>query len=190
MKKLTICLDPGHGKDNAKPGRYDPGATAKQGRTEVTEAEIVMDWVNELRAILMAMGHRVVRTRVNAQDPAPVGARAGIAKEYKCDVFISFHCNAFNGNANGTETFYRGAKNKDLAARCNDAVVAGLGTMDRGLKTESASQHSRLAVLSFPRAVLIELGFIDHTDDRAKLLDQKLMLLACQNLADAITFET
>jgi N-acetylmuramoyl-L-alanine amidase len=61
-----------------------------------------------------------------------------------------------------------------------------LGTKDRGIKTEGASQHSRLAVLNFPRAVLIELGFIDHPSDRARMTDGQLMLLACQNLVTAI----
>lgn len=100
---------------------------------------------------------------------------------------ISLHCNAANGQANGTETYYRGAKNKSLARACNDAVVTALGTRDRGVKTEEASQHARLAVLNFPRAVLIELGFIAHAGDRAAMLDEGKMLLACQALADVIT---
>jgi N-acetylmuramoyl-L-alanine amidase len=65
--------------------------------------------------------------------------------------------------------------------------VNALGTHNRGVKTESASQHARLAVLNFPRAVLIELGFIDHAGDRALLLDPKKMLQACDALCHAIT---
>jgi N-acetylmuramoyl-L-alanine amidase len=41
-----------------------------------------------------------------------------------------------------------------------------------------------LAVLNFPRAVLIELGFIDHAGDRAAMLDEKRRLQACVALCD------
>jgi N-acetylmuramoyl-L-alanine amidase len=186
MKKLTICIDPGHGMSNRKSGVYDCGACVKDRGKSITEASIVMDWANELRALLEANGHKVIRTRKDSLDPAPVGERAEIARRFGCDVFISLHCNAANGQAEGTETFYRGGKNKSLATSCNEAVCSALGTKDRGIKTEGASQHSRLAVLNFPRAVLIELGFIDHPSDRARMTDGQLMLLACQNLVTAI----
>lgn len=184
---MKIFLDPGHGMANREPGVPDPGATVRVGKEDITEAAIVMEWANELRALLMAQGHSVIRSRKNAKDPAPVGDRAEDAQHYGCDVLISLHCNAANAQANGTETFYRGPKNQALAQRCNAAVVSALGTKNRGIKTENQSQHSRLAVLAFPKACLIELGFIDHAGDRAKLLDEKLMLLACQNLCEAIT---
>lgn len=186
MKTLRIFLDPGHGMSNRRSGSYDPGATVKVGREEITEAEIVMDWVNELRALLQARGHHVVRSRMNATDPAPVGERAAVALKHNCELFISFHCNAANGKAQGTETFYRSAAGQKLAAACQAAVLKGLGTKDRGLKTEQQSQHPRLAVLAHPVSCLIELGFIDHDGDRAKMLDEKLMLLTCGLLADAI----
>lgn len=188
---MIICIDPGHGMSNRKRGIYDPGAEVRVSNVRsvppVTEAAIVMDWANELRALLRAMGHTVIRTRKDHLDPAPLNERVETAKDYNCEILISLHCNAADKKANGTETFYRGAHNKGLATACNAAVVASLGTRNRGIKLESESQHKTLAVLNFPRAVLIELAFIDHAEDRAKLLDESLMLLACQALADAIT---
>lgn len=172
---------------NRKTGVYDPGATVRVGKEDVTEAAIVMEWCNELRALLMAQGHSVIRSRKDALDPAPLGDRVADAHRFGCEVFVSLHCNAADSRASGTETFYRGARNKALAQRCNSAVVNALGTKNRGLKTEEQSQHPRLAVLNFPNACLIELGFIDNAADRALLLDQQKMLLACQNLCDAIT---
>lgn len=182
----SIFLDPGHGMSNRRIGVYDPGATVKVGRDEISEAAIVMDWVNELRALLQARGHDVVRSRINATDPAPVGGRVTVATKNKCKLFISFHCNAANGAANGTETFYRSAAGKTLATACQAAILKGLGTKDRGLKTESQSQHSRLAVLAHPASCLIELGFIDHEGDRAKMLDAGLRFKTCSLLCEAI----
>lgn len=179
---MSIILDAGHGLSNRKLGLFDPGAVS----TGIREADIALDWTNELRAILIGRGVRVVRTRRDHDDPAPVGERAGIARAYQGKVMISFHCNAANGQANGTETFYRGAPNQPHAIAINTAIVQALGTRDRGAKTEASSQHARLAIMSFQPCFLIELGFIDHTGDRAKMLDPTLRLTACQALADII----
>lgn len=184
--KRIICLDPGHGMSNRRAGVYDPGATVLVNRKEITEAEIVMDWANELKTQLEVLGAKVIRSRVNSSDVAPVGGRVATALQFGCGTFISLHCNAADGKAFGTETFYRGASNKPLAEACNRAVCEALGMKDRGVKTEQQSQHSRLAVLSFPKACLIELGFLDHPQDRVKMMDEHLRLLACQGLAEAI----
>lgn len=185
--KLKICIDPGHGMSNRKRGVYDCGAAVKMQGKEITEAEIVMDWANELRGILQGMGHEVVRTRVDARDPAPVSRRDDIALSYGCDRMISLHCNAAAGTARGTEVYYRGADDKAMAERLSAAVCGVLGIPNRGAKMEEQSQHSALAVLEFDKCWLVELGFIDNAGDRAALLDETKMLLACQALADVIT---
>ena len=179
---MTIILDPGHGMSNKKAGVFDPGACAGGAR----EADIVMDWANELRGFLICMGHRVVRTRVDHRDPAPVGQRASIARQYGGEIMVSLHCNAATGTAQGTETFYRGEKHREMAKRLNDCVVAYLGTKDRGVKTESQSQHKSLAVMAFQPTFLIELGFIDHAGDRAKMQDANLRRKTCEALAKII----
>lgn len=179
---MTVILDPGHGMANRKAGVYDPGACAGGAK----EAEIVMDWANELRGILMAKGHRVVRTRVDDKDPAPIGKRASIARQYGGEIMISLHCNCANGQASGAETFYRGEGNRAKAKRLNDIVVKGLETKDRGVKVEGQSQHGTLAVMNFQPCFLIELGFIDHAGDRQKLLDGEVRRKTCERLAEEI----
>jgi N-acetylmuramoyl-L-alanine amidase len=179
----TIILDPGHGMSNRKRGVYDPGAVSGGA----SEAAIVMDWANELRAILRTRKHRVIRTRVDAKDPAPVWRRDDIAVAYGGDLMISLHCNAANGKASGTEVFYRGADDKAMAVKLSAAVSTALGIRNRGAKTESQSQHSSLAVLEFDKCWLIEIGFIDNASDRAKMLDPVLRRKACEAIASAIT---
>lgn len=179
---MTIILDPGHGMSNRTPGKFDPGAVSDG----VREADIAMDWANELRAILQAQGYRVVRTRIDHKDPAPVGQRDAIARKYGGDIMLSLHCNATPG-AQGTETFYRGERNKAKAKQINDAVVSVLGTRNRGVKTEGQSQHSKLAVMDFQPTFLLEIGFIDHAVDRAKMLDGELRHKACVELAKVLT---
>ena len=179
---MKVILDPGHGMSNRRSGVFDPGACAGG----VREADVAMDWANALRDVLRARGAIVVRTRVDNRDPAPVGQRAAIAREYRGDIMLSIHCNAADGRANGTETFYRGEVRRDLAAAINDEVVNALGTRNRGAKTEKDSQHARLAVMAFQPCFLLELGFIDHPGDRAKMLDPTLRRAACEAIAEVL----
>ncbi len=179
----TIILDPGHGMSNRKRGVYDPGAVSNG----ITEATIAMDWANELRTILRARKHRVIRTRIDAKDPAPVSRRDDIATSYGGDIMLSLHCNAATGTASGTEVFYRHTVNKAMAIRLSAAVATALGIKDRGAKTEAQSQHSALAVMEFDKCWLIELGFIDHSGDRTKMIDPQLRRKACEAIANAIS---
>jgi len=179
---MVIIIDPGHGMANRRRGIYDPGACAAGAE----EASIAMDWANELRAIIQSRGHRVVRTRVDSHDPAPVSRRDDIATSYKGDRMISLHCNSGGGAASGTEVFYRGADDREMAAKLSAAVAGVLGISDRGAKTEAESQHPSLAVMEFDKCWLLEIGFIDHPGDRAKLLDPVLRHAACAALADQL----
>jgi N-acetylmuramoyl-L-alanine amidase len=183
---MSIIIDSGHGMGNRRAGVFDPGAVSNG----VREADIALAWCNEIRGLLMARGNKVVRTRVDNNDPAPIGKRAGIARQYGGTVMLSLHCNAATGTANGTETFYRGEANKAMAERINAAVSFALGTRNRGVKTESASQHARLAVMAFQPCFLLEIGFIDNASDRAKMLDPDLRKAACKMIVDAITNAT
>lgn len=175
----TIILDPGHGLANRRAGRFDPGAVSEG----IREADIVMDWANDLRRILRAAGHRVIRTRAHPDDPAPLGQRARIARDYGGDIMLSLHCNAANGQASGTETFYRGTANRPLATAINLAVVECLHTRNRGAKLEAASQHGRLAIMAFQPTFLLEIGFIDHPGDRLKMQNPVLRRDACRAIA-------
>ncbi len=177
---MTIILDPGHGMGNRKRGVYDPGACFGN----ISEAAIAMEWANELRAILKDRKQTVVRTRVDAKDPCPVSRRDDIATSYGGDIMISIHCNS--GGGTGAEVFYRGADDRAMAEKLSTVVSATLGIKNRGSKTESESQHASLAVMEFDKCWLIELGFIDNSDDRAKMLEPALRNAACMAIADVI----
>jgi N-acetylmuramoyl-L-alanine amidase len=180
--KPTVILDPGHGMGNRKRGVFDPGAVSDGFR----EADITMDWVNEIRGALMKKRIPVVRTRVDNSEHCPVSARAKIAVEYNGAIMLSLHCNAATGEANGTETFYRGEQNKARAEAITRAVCDVLVTRNRGAKTEAGSQHKTLAVMAFQPCFLLEIGFIDNDSDRAKMLDPELRKAACERIAEIL----
>lgn len=170
---MKIALDPGHGMANIKSKVYDPGAFA----ANVSEADVVLSWVMAGKKELETAGFEVFLTRSSSTESSPLASRVNRAVAAKSKIYISFHCNsAGNKLATGTEVFYRDEKDKILAEKLQSTLLNVLGLRDRGLKTESQSQHPRLAVMEFPGPVaLVELGFISNEADRAKMLNKELI---------------
>jgi N-acetylmuramoyl-L-alanine amidase len=182
-KGKRICLDPGHGYANRKPGANDTGAVGGG----VAEAAVVLQWAKILGTLLEAKGHTVSYTRQDASTPTSITSRTERARVAKADLLLSLHCNAADGTANGTETFYRQSSSKVIAERVNNALVKAMGTKDRGVKTEKDSQHSSIHVLSYkPDSILVEIGFVDNAQDRSKMTDVAMIKKACQAIADVI----
>lgn len=181
---MTICLDPGHGRDNRGVGRgYDPGACS----AGVCEADIVLQWGLTGKFLLTQLGITVVMTRDDDMDIAPVGQRDEFAERKGADRFLSIHCNSAGASATGTETFYRSLEDKAWAQKVQNAALHALGLRDRGLKTEGQSQHSRLAVFDFDGpACLLELGFISRLSDRTAMLKRENRIAFWQKLAESL----
>ena len=184
---MKLCIDPGHGFSNRRPGLYDPGAEA----AGVAEADIALQialtgqWLCKQRGIACYM------TRNDDSDPTPVGQRDDKAEAAGCTHFLSIHLNAADGRASGTETFYRDTTDKAWAQKVQDAALSAWGLNDRGLKSEASSQHSRLAVFDFDGpAALLEVGFIDHSLDRTRAQSRERRIAFWSALLDNLTGTT
>lgn len=166
---------------NRQPGVYDPGATA----AGFTEADIALSWALTLKWVCQQNGIEVYLTRDDDRDPDPVGKRDDKAEAAGCTHFLSLHCNS--GGGTGTEAFYRDGKDKAFAEKVLQANLNAMGTKNRGLKTEGQSQHSRLAVFDFGGpCCLLEIGFIDSTAEREKMLTRDVRLKFAQNLVRSL----
>ena len=157
---MKVFLNPGHAPD----GNPDPGACGC-GLRECDVAKSVADLVENY---LVGAGVEVVG---NLQDDS-LYAVASAANESDADIFVSLHCNAFNGEAHGTETCVHpcSARGKRLGNCIQRQIVDSLDTTDRGLK-----DRGELYVLKrtdMP-AVLVELAFIDNEGDAALLRDNQ-----------------
>ena len=157
---MRVFLNPGHAPD----GNPDPGACG-YGLRECDVAKNVADLA---AGYLSAAGVDVVGSLQSDSLHEVVSA----SNRADADVFISIHCNAFNGTANGTEVwyFYGSGAGKTLASCIQNQIVDALGTTDRGVKGAKPGVNG-LYVLSNTDAVavLVELAFIDHASD-AELL--------------------
>ena len=166
---MRVFLNPGH----APNGNPDTGACG-YGLRECDVAKNVADLV---AGYLIAAGVEVV---VNLQSDS-LHEVVSSSNRAGADVFISIHCNACNGMAQGTEVwhYYSSDEGEKLAQCIQNQIVDALGTVDRGIKAAKPSVNG-LYVLSNTDAVavLVELAFIDHAGD-AELLRSRQDEFAC-----------
>jgi len=163
---MKICIDPGHGGS-------DPGA----GALGIRECDIALIISEKVKSLLENVGYNVMLTRetdVDVFNPYAslvdeLQARCDISDNFEADIIASIHCNAFNGEAKGVETFcYSGSPKSAQLAKCVQDQIIGLGGLvDRGVK------NTPLYMTKHPiaTAILIELAFIDEEKDSAKLND-------------------
>lgn len=94
------------------------------------------------------------------------------ANAWFADLFVSIHCNAFDGVTNGAEvlTYPDDTDGHKLAACIQNQIVETFELTDRGVK-----DRDNLAVLNGTNmpAVLVEMAFIDNPDDAILLRDRQ-----------------
>ena len=161
---MKVFLNAGHAPD----GNPDPGACG-YGLRECDVAKNVADLA---AGYLVAAGVEVVGCLQSDSLEEVVAS----SNRNGADVFISIHCNACNGSANGTEVwhFYGSGAGETLASCIQNQIVDALGTVDRGVKGAKPGVNG-LYVLSNTDAVavLVELAFIDHAGDAELLREQQ-----------------
>lgn len=160
-----VFINPGH-----CPG-IDPGAV--NNALGITEADIVREIGTMVTDYLDNAGCEVMLLQSDNLNYDGVGeCVCEAANSWPADIFVSLHCNAFNGQAQGTETcvYNLNGKSAKLGQCIQNQIVNSLGTVDRGLK-----ERTGLIVLnstSMP-AVLVEIAFIDNTQDAQTLINCK-----------------
>ena len=159
---MKIFLDAGH--------NFSGGDTGASG-FGLKEQDVTFEIADKLRMLFQNAGYEVKMSRNKPDDnvgngtvASSITGRATQANNWGADLFISIHTNAYNGSARGTETlvYSLGGEAAEIAKRVQSEIVAGLGTVDRGVKARS--DLGVLRMTNMP-ALLIEAAFIDNEDD-------------------------
>lgn len=159
---MKLYLDPGHGGN-------DRGAVGNG----LQEKEIVLDLSLKIKDMLRSYPNAKVKLSRDRDEKKSLIARTNEANDWGADIFLSLHCNAFNGKARGYEDFIYNNLPANAAARNHQAVLhqkvsSAIDLPNRGQK--QANFHV-LRESNMP-AILTENGFIDHPED-AKLMKQE-----------------
>lgn len=164
---MKVFLNPGHDELDLKgTPDYDPGAC--NDSLGLYENEIALAVGQLAGKYLTAAGCEVKLLQSESLSGIYRAANA-----WKADIFVSIHCNAFNGAAHGVETItYPDDTNGHRLAECiqNQILDTFPELTDRGVK-----DRPNLAVLNgtdMP-AVLVEMAFIDNARDALLLRDRQ-----------------
>jgi N-acetylmuramoyl-L-alanine amidase len=193
----TVFVDAGH-------GGLDPGVVAGDGKA--LEKDATLGVATRLSDLLRAAGYRVVMARtqdttvikLSASDSVygsltasaehrDLVARAACANAAGAAALVSIHFDAFaDPTVGGTETFYDSARtfapaNQKLATDLQSALVAALGTPDRGVWTDDQLAAPTLTSSGSTYNHLIELGpmsagWVDEPSQMAGALVEPLFL--------------
>ncbi|WP_203332227.1 N-acetylmuramoyl-L-alanine amidase [Planococcus beigongshangi] len=176
LKNRIIVIDAGHGGS-------DPGA-AKNG---VMEKNIVLDVSKRVETKLKAAGANVLMTRKTDAFPS-LQDRVNFARQNYAEVFVSVHVNAFsNSTAKGSEVFYNSqnanaVESKYLALDIQNKIVQ---YADMHYRRVADGNYHVIRNQDIP-AVLVELGFLTHAPDFAKLTSSAYLDKYAQAIYDGI----
>jgi N-acetylmuramoyl-L-alanine amidase len=182
---VKIWIDAGHGQDNKILGKHDPGAVGNG----TTEADTTLLLALSGRWILnKEFGIQTWLTRDDDTDSSYVGDRAAHAMAAGCTVGLALHMNASEKpSVTGTEAFYRDSQDAAWAKPALQAALSAFELRNRGIKSESQSQHPYLAVMDFkPPMCLLEFGYISNKTDLARVLDRDRRVAFWRNIGNIL----
>lgn len=158
IKGLVVGLDAGHG------GKY-PGAISASG---ITEKEVNLSIINEIKVLLEAKGAKVVLSRDGDQGPT-MGERKKIFKEAGVDLMISVHNNSGGSPLAemGSCTAYKHVSDRALAVAMQKRLVE-LGHKNFGVIGNF--NFSLNSPTEYPN-VLLEVLFMSSLPEEEKLAD-------------------
>jgi len=180
--RMKVMIDPGH-------GGKDPGAVSPEG---VHEADINLRVCRLLYGVLSGLGFEVLLTR-DADVSLSLKARARACNSFKPDIFISLHCNAAaNPAANGIEVWT--SPGETAADSLSREIFMAMQNHFPSKRFRSdfsdgdPDKEGSLYVLKNTRApaVLVEMGFISHPEEREWLLDPLKQMRIALAIADGI----
>ncbi len=178
----VIVIDPGHG--GGKPGTNGGGIVEKD--------KTLLYGMDFFKLLEEDPDIKVYTTRHSDVDIS-LEERAQLANEIMPDLFISIHTNAIIGNSErqesikGTETYYYNnpsdLRGKMFAERVQKNIVTAFDMTDRGAKADTG--YIVLKQTTMP-GVLIEVGFLTNSADRAKMTQSDFSQRLAQVLYEAV----
>jgi N-acetylmuramoyl-L-alanine amidase len=194
QKAYTVFLDPGHGGN-------DPGAMAGGYK----EANLNLAVAKKVKTLLVNRGYTVYMSREDTTTTVSLLERSQMANDLNPDIFVSIHTNSTAGgetSVNGIESYFykyfpeyppkinedmhdnpdRIAKSISLTNIIQENLVDYTGANDRGTAGDTFSVLRESAM----PATLIEMGFINNTSERQKLITDSYQNTLAKAIADGI----
>lgn len=165
---MRIFIDAGHGGG-------DPGAVSNL----VKEKDLTLAISNRIASMCMGNPNLIVFRSRAVDQSVSLSERVQKAERFKAELLLSIHINAGGGSGFESYILNKMFKNKQHTAamqtRLHRTIIDNIDFKDRGQKQ---ANFYMLRQSSMP-AILTETGFIDHEQDRKKLMqDHNLTIIA------------
>lgn len=169
---MKIMIDAGH-----RNNQNDYGASGNGFK----ESSLALSISKKLKAELNKHQVIVYMSRETEENIISLEQRTSKANNLNVDLYVSIHCNAYNGQAHGVEVLYYAddTLSKDMCNRmCNLT-----GARNRGAKSRKDLHVLKATKMD---AVLVECGFIDHSQEGKLLADSSYQDKLVKGIAEAI----
>ncbi len=182
---FTVVVDAGHGGN-------DSGTNVTIDGELIEEKHITLDVAKKVKDLLeeQDMDIDVFMTR-ERDEYVSLDERTQISRESEADLFLSIHCNSFDGDTSvsGLECYYweNDDEGLDYASSIQKAVKEIEGLRVRGVRESNHKSNNYEVLRENDRpAVLIEMGFITNDEEREKLLDDEYQQLLAEKFVEGI----
>lgn len=178
----VIVVDAGH-------GGTDTGARSNDG--SVNEKDITLSVAIRVAEKLSKQGATVVMTR-KTDVKIPLKERAEIANRNKADFFVSIHINSnqLANSRSGSISFYHGGNviSSVLAECMQKHIGSNTGLPSIGVWSDTRIYSTGFAVLRYSKmpAVLLELGFINHTKDLKRMVQSDFQAKVAESVVNGL----
>ncbi|TQR32218.1 N-acetylmuramoyl-L-alanine amidase [Lysinibacillus sphaericus] len=177
VKDRIIIIDPGHGGS-------DPGTSYGS----ITEKDITLKVSTLVKGKLEAAGAKVLMPRTG-DTFSPPQKHIDFAHDNYGEIFVSIHVNSADSTkAKGTETYYAKTpgdmyqEDIELATFVNNQIVKNVNMENRKVRQKNYTVVANTIIPS----ILVELGFLTNSEDRAKLTDDKYLELFAESIYKGI----
>ena len=177
-KRIDVALVVGHRK--SATGSYNNSLRVREfdlNEKEAHKVKVILDDMGITSEVIyrddkLYYGYKLLPHQINTRKPK---------------IVVSFHHNAFDTQANGTETLYYETSilGLNLATCIHSKVTEVLRFRDRGLKGKSVEDNGG-TILKYTKApcVILEPCFLDNTEELKKFIPK--IDAYCNAVADGI----
>ena len=179
--KYTVVIDAGH-------GGIDGGCYGIN--SNITEAELNLQYALTLREYMQDFGFNVIMTRTTSgglyspfasnKKKDDMKKRKDIIDNANADFVVSIHMNSFPGKANGAQVFYGkdDQPSKSLASNIQKYFIKYLQDARQEVKI---GDYYVLNAVTCP-AVLVECGYLSNATEEALLLTEDYKKEVCYSI--------
>ena len=173
-KEPTVVVDAGHGGNDG--GTYSG---------KIIEKDITLAVAKKMQKLLEEQDINVIMTREN-DEYMDLEERTKISNKNDTDLFISVHCNYYEGGSEvkGIECYY--AEDDEISKEVAEVIMKNIDEIS-GLRNRGAKEEDYFVTeFNDAPAVLVEMGFLSNPTECKNLADSDYQQSLAKELVEGI----